>query len=342
MQTYLQTRFSETFKEKRGSGKIALRRAQFKLAEKNANMGLWCINGQRAVRIADKQYGRLIWEYRGGQLAVDVDETALRHNEDGTVSIPEREQRLFRAHVPPSGVTTGPFYNIFAPTLEYLDRLPEEAEVAVENMKLDAKIYRAAGRAPPLKLSPAALQVLQAGIYKTHGSLQNITMTTAVSSQQAYIQAAAKAEMQVTSGAFDYATAIKNAVKQAAREGVTVMYLSGHMDKLDVAVRRAVLTGANQTAAAISLAYADDMQCDLVETSAHAGARPSHAVWQGKVFSRSGQHRKYPAFVSSTGYGTGPGLCAHAGSTEKITCGLSCPNRPCQTGMARTGRRGWT
>lgn len=49
---------------------------------------------------------------------------------------------------------------------------------------------------------------------------------------------------------------------------------------------------------------------------AHSGARPEHALWQGKVFSRSGTHPKYPDFRSSTGYGTGPGLggwnCRHS------------------------------
>ncbi len=48
---------------------------------------------------------------------------------------------------------------------------------------------------------------------------------------------------------------------------------------------------------------------DLVETTAHIGARPSHAVWQGKVFSRSGSTSKYPNFEQSTGYDTGDGLC---------------------------------
>ena len=33
--------FSEVFKEKRGLGKISLRRAQFRLAEKNAPMAIW-------------------------------------------------------------------------------------------------------------------------------------------------------------------------------------------------------------------------------------------------------------------------------------------------------------
>ena len=54
---------------------------------------------------------------------------------------------------------------------------------------------------------------------------------------------------------------------------------------------------------------ADEVGCDLVAVSAHAGARPSHALWQGKVYSRSGNHKKYPDFVSSTGYGSVTGLC---------------------------------
>ena len=53
----------------------------------------------------------------------------------------------------------------------------------------------------------------------------------------------------------------------------------------------------------------DEWGCDLVFTSAHYGARPTHAVWQGKVFSRSGRSSKYPPLVESTGYGTAAGLC---------------------------------
>lgn len=56
--------------------------------------------------------------------------------------------------------------------------------------------------------------------------------------------------------------------------------------------------------------------CDLVEVTAHSGARPEHAEWQGKVYSRSGKSSKYPSLVEATGYGTGPGLggwnCRHS------------------------------
>ena len=53
-----------------------------------------------------------------------------------------------------------------------------------------------------------------------------------------------------------------------------------------------------------------------METTAHSGARPSHARWQGQVFSRSGKSKKFPDFRRATGYGTGPGLggwnCRHS------------------------------
>lgn len=43
----------------------------------------------------------------------------------------------------------------------------------------------------------------------------------------------------------------------------------------------------------ISLANAKDMEQDLMEISAHAGARPSHAEWQGQIVSLSGDNTKY-------------------------------------------------
>lgn len=183
-------------------------------------------------------------------------------------------------------------------------------DAGVQAVEIDRGIYQAARLSPPpLRQSLGAMQVLQAGMQKTAGHLQNLSMTTAVATQQSYINAVTLAEMQAESGAFDYVTAIRNAVRDAAEAGAEVLYPTGHRDKLDVAIRRATLTGVSQTAAQISERYADDMGCDLVETTAHPGARPDHQVWQGRVFSRSGKHGKYPDFIISTGYGTGAGLC---------------------------------
>lgn len=92
-----------------------------------------------------------------------------------------------------------------------------------------------------------------------------------------------------------------------------VTYPSGHRDTLEVACRRAVLTGVNQTGAKLQEARMDEMGASFVEVTAHGGARPSHAVWQGRRYHRGGavdylgQH--YEDFESATGYGTGAGLC---------------------------------
>jgi hypothetical protein len=74
-------------------------------------------------------------------------------------------------------------------------------------------------------------------------------------------------------------------------------------------MRRTVLTGVAQTTGQLQVNRAQEMGVDLVQTSAHAGSRPTHAVWQGRIFSRSGSSSKYPPFVESTGYGKVDGLC---------------------------------
>ena len=76
--------------------------------------------------------------------------------------------------------------------------------------------------------------------------------------------------LKVQTGAFSYDKAIADAIKEAAVQGTEVLYPSGHTDKLDVAVRRSVLAGVNQSAAQLNLEYAQEMDCDYVETTAHS------------------------------------------------------------------------
>ena len=184
------------------------------------------------------------------------------------------------------------------------------AVAGVETITADNAIYTKAGLHPTgIKQSPAMTQVLRAGLKKTGGSLKNLTMTTAMTAQTAYINVCNLAYMQITSGAMSMPEAVRHAVRSAAKQGTTVRYPSGHTDQLDVAVRRASVTGVNQTCAEIQLANAQDMGCNHVETTAHIGARPSHAEWQGRVFMIVGSSREYPNLAEATGYGTGDGLC---------------------------------
>jgi hypothetical protein len=189
-----------------------------------------------------------------------------------------------------------------------LRKLFEQA--GVKAMRFDDNVYRAAGLNPlPLNLSPAMAQVLAAGLRKTQNIMQNLTMTTAMSGQQSFINAADVAYMQVSSGAMSYDQAIRSAVKNIASQGLSIINYTGRTDQLDVAMRRTVLTGVAQTTGNLQIARADEMGTDLVQTSAHAGSRPEHEEWQGKVFSRSGNNPKYPDFEDSTGYGEVDGLC---------------------------------
>lgn len=191
-------------------------------------------------------------------------------------------------------------------------------KAGVKAMAFDDSIYRAAGLQPlPLNLSPAMGQVLAAGLRKTGDQMKNLCLTTASTGQELFVQATDLAYMQVTGGAMSYQQAVRGAVRDIAARGLSVInYASGRRDQLDVATRRAVLTGVAQTTGNLQWARADEMGQDLVQTSAHAGARPAHMLWQGKIFSRSGTSKDYPDFRQATGYGTGAGLmgynCRHS------------------------------
>lgn len=179
-----------------------------------------------------------------------------------------------------------------------------------ENMESENLRAAIAGKTPIDHASNVAMgNLLSSHIRKTKGVVKNLTRTTASQGQNAFINAVNLANMQVSSGAFTYDFAIKNAIKQVAKSGLTVQYPTGHIDKLDVAVRRAVLTGVNQSSAELNMLYCDEIGTDLVEVTAHSGARPSHANWQGGVYSLSGKSKGYGSFYDITGYGTGEGLC---------------------------------
>ena len=201
---------------------------------------------------------------------------------------------------------------------EIIALLTEAGEQTIAD---DVEYYKAADVYAPDKVDTEALyEQLNAGIVQTEGAFQNITRTTANTATKQFENALDRAWLQITTGAFDYNTAIKNAVVDLSGSGLHVIeYPSGHVDTIEVAVRRAVVTGANQTACKTQEKLADQLEVDLVEVSAHGGARPEHAKWHGKVYSRNGRitikGETYEDFKKATGYGTGAGLagwnCRH-------------------------------
>ena len=187
-------------------------------------------------------------------------------------------------------------------------------QAATEAMEReDAIYYHYDMEPPPFEESAALNNLLDAGARQTCGTWQNLTATTANTVTGAFERTLDAAWLKVSTGAFDYKTAVKQAVDSLADDMPMVTYPSGHKDSIEVAARRAVLTGVNQTTGKLQVARMDEMGCEFVETTAHGGARPSHAEWQGRRFHRGGavdyKGKHYPDFEAATGYGTGAGLC---------------------------------
>ena len=205
-------------------------------------------------------------------------------------------------------------------TTQHVKALFEDA--GIESVQIDNEIYRENDLTPvDIRQSPAMRQTLEAGYRKTLGNMKNLTLTTAITSQTAYMNACNQAYMQVSSGAFSYQEAIKQAVKKVAETGAMVLYPSGHQERADVAIRRSVLTGIGQTCREIGKMNAEESGCDLMEITAHSGARPEHAKWQGQLVSLSGKNAgrtingKKVLSLQQVGYGTGDGIfgwnCRH-------------------------------
>ena len=192
---------------------------------------------------------------------------------------------------------------------EELKRLIEQA--VEKSLSADAAVYAAAGMGPVDPLAAAGVRAaLRSGLAQTGGVFENLTRTTAHTATKQFENALDRAWLQIASGGFDYNTAIRNTIKDLVRQGVaSITYPSGHTDTLEVAVRRVVVTGCNQTAAKAQTALMDELGVELVEVTAHRGARPDHQRWQGGIYCRHGRTEKYENFEEATGYGTGPGLC---------------------------------
>ncbi|MGN0692477.1 MAG: phage minor capsid protein, partial [Oscillospiraceae bacterium] len=147
------------------------------------------------------------------------------------------------------------------------------------------------------------------GLQNTNGLMRNLTNSMAATANKMLSDAMDLAWLETVSGAFTPDEAVFKAVTDLTGKGLKVVkYDSGRTDQVDVAVRRAIRTSVNKTAGDMQLDLASEMGCDLVEVTSHIGARPSHAEWQGQVYSISGKNPKYKPF-SVTGYGTGDGLC---------------------------------
>ena len=184
----------------------------------------------------------------------------------------------------------------------------------VKSLEYDDNIYKMAGLKPiPVKQSKGMWQLLGATALKTHNNLNNLVMTTANTSQTQFYNSMNKAYMEVSTGVKSYSQAIVDSIKEISDQGAYIEYPSGQHRSIESAVRMNIVTSVNQTCGKLQEMRADELGWDLMELTAHAGARPEHAEWQGKIVSRSGQ--KGYLNLDDIGYGEVTGFkgvnCRH-------------------------------
>lgn len=180
----------------------------------------------------------------------------------------------------------------------------------------DEKIYKYKGKPfIPFEDNKQLQQLITAVAAQAHTELKNITQSLGFAVKQPdgtlkftkladyYQRTLDNATLSIATGAFDYNTVLKRTVAELTNSGLrTVDYASGHSNRVDVAARRAVMTGVNQVVAKVNDDNAEKLGTEYFEVSWHGGARPTHQVWQGRVYSKK-------ELETVCGLGTVTGLC---------------------------------
>ena len=201
-------------------------------------------------------------------------------------------------------------------------------QAATEAMEREDAIYYHYDMEPlPFEESAALNNLLDAGARQTCGTWQNLTATTANTVTGAFERTLDAAWLKVSTGAFDYKAAVKQAVDSLADDMPMVTYPSGHKDSIEVAARRAVLTGVNQTTGKLQVARMDEMGCEFVETTAllmqngRAGASIAVVQWTTRV-NTTRTLKLPPAMVPAQAFAAG------TAATPFLRCSRSWATRP--------------
>lgn len=189
-------------------------------------------------------------------------------------------------------------------------------DIIRKDYERNSALYKYKGRPQIPFEDNAGLQTLISAVSaQTLGELDNITQSLGFAVRQPdgklkflpaadyYQKTLDNAMLDIASGGFDYNTVLKRVVREMTNSGLrTVDYSTGHSNRIDVAARRAVMTGMSQLTAKVNEDNAKALDTDMFEVTWHGGARPSHQVWQGKWYTRE-------QLVTVCGLGTVTGLC---------------------------------
>ena len=189
-------------------------------------------------------------------------------------------------------------------------------DISRKGYERDSDLYKYKGRTQiPFAENHELQQLIGAVSDQTNGELKNITQSLGFAQRGAdgkltftpvadyYQKTLDSAMLDISSGAFDYNTVLKRTVKEMTNSGLrTVDYATGWSNRVDVAARRAVMTGMSQLTAKVNDSNAEQLGTDTFEVTAHGGARPEHQEWQGKWYTKD-------ELESICGLGEVTGLC---------------------------------
>ena len=141
--------------------------------------------------------------------------------------------------------------------------------------------------------------IVRAYAKTTGGTMLNLSKTKAlciidangksIGLQKYYTDVLDKAVMQVTTGATDFHTAMRDSIVELGSSGIRVDYGGGVTRRLDTVVRQNLLYGAKQASVEYNEMIGEELGCDGYEIDFHANPRPSHEFMQGQQYSTNGE-----------------------------------------------------
>lgn len=188
-------------------------------------------------------------------------------------------------------------------------------EAGLKSYAEDVKFYAIGGK--KLKENPAVLKMIDTMSKSSVEDLNNLTGTIGFAGkplEKWYKETLNQAVIDITSGTYARSEVMRRVVKDIGDKGLEyIEYSSGRNFSVEAAVKMNLVSSVNRLSAEISLKNAEEMDQDLMELTAHAGARPTHQEWQGQIVSLSGN----PDYLSlnDIGYGSAEGFmgvnCRH-------------------------------
>lgn len=156
---------------------------------------------------------------------------------------------------------------------------------------------------------------LNKGIKDTQGEIKNLCNISRKCTNKQFIKACDEAYSRIVAGN-NADKAIELSIRKLSQRGIEVVGYTDHTTSMDAAVKRAVTSGVNQTSLKFKMDNCKELGINIVKTSSHGGARPSHQEWQGKLFYLHTPVKGLQNFKKATGYGRVDGLgganCRHS------------------------------